>query len=40
MGDRALAVYYVKHEEVTKPTYRFSTYDTGNGATNVYKQIA
>jgi hypothetical protein len=27
MGDRALAVYYVAQEKVTKPTYRFSTYN-------------
>jgi len=25
-GDRGLAIYYVSHNKVTKPTYRFSTY--------------
>jgi len=26
-GDRGLAIYYVSHNKVTKPTYRFSTYN-------------
>lgn len=39
LGDRALSIYYVKHEEVSKPTYRFGTYNTDTNTANVYKQI-
>jgi len=32
-GDRGLAVYYVSHNKVTKPTYRFSTYNLADDGT-------
>jgi len=35
-GDRALAVYYVEHSVATKPSYRFSTYNSANSACNPY----
>lgn len=35
-GDRALAVYYVSHNKVTKPTYRFSTYNQGDETCSPY----
>jgi hypothetical protein len=39
IGDRALACYYVKQEAVTRPTYRFSTYNTEGTKPNVYNQV-
>jgi len=38
-GDRALATYYVAHNEVQRPTYRFSTYAENSDIPESHKTI-